>query len=62
MEVLGGAGSWTATPSDLVKIVDSLDRDQAGLAPAVVGDPRADAPAGATAGATRRRPVATGSG
>lgn len=33
MEVLGAAGAWVATPSDLVKIVDSLDADTSGWRP-----------------------------
>jgi D-alanyl-D-alanine carboxypeptidase len=33
MEVLGGAGSWTATPSDVVKIIDSLDNTKPGFHP-----------------------------
>ena len=33
MEVLGGAGSWVATPSDVVKIVDSLDTTKPGFHP-----------------------------
>ena len=33
MEVLGAAGAWVATPSDLVTIVDSLDADTPGWKP-----------------------------
>src|SRR5688572_13157801 len=33
METLGGAGAWTATPSDVVKIVDSLDNTKPGFHP-----------------------------
>jgi D-alanyl-D-alanine carboxypeptidase len=33
MEVLGAAGAWVATPTDLVTIVDSLDHDTAGWKP-----------------------------
>lgn len=33
MEVLGAAGAWVATPSDLVTIVDSLDHDTPGWKP-----------------------------
>ena len=33
MEVLGAAGAWVATPSDLVKILDSLDADTPGWRP-----------------------------
>ncbi len=33
MEVLGGAGAWVATPSDLVKIIDSLDLTKPGWKP-----------------------------
>ena len=33
MEVLRAAGAWVATPSDLVKIVDSLDTDTPGWKP-----------------------------
>jgi D-alanyl-D-alanine carboxypeptidase len=33
MEVLGAAGAWVATPSDLVKIIDSLDADTPGWKP-----------------------------
>ena len=33
MEVLRSAGAWVATPSDLVKIVDSLDADTPGWKP-----------------------------
>lgn len=33
MEALGGAGAWTATPSDIVKIVDSLDNTKPGFHP-----------------------------
>ncbi len=33
MEVLGAAGSWVATPADLVKIVDSLDLSRQGFHP-----------------------------
>jgi D-alanyl-D-alanine carboxypeptidase len=33
MEALGAAGAWTATPSDLVKIFDSLDRSAPGFHP-----------------------------
>ncbi len=33
MEVLSAAGAWVATPSDLVKIVDSLDADTPGWRP-----------------------------
>ena len=31
MEVLGAAGAWVATPSDLVTILDSLDAGHAGM-------------------------------
>ncbi|HSL73537.1 MAG TPA: serine hydrolase domain-containing protein [Ilumatobacteraceae bacterium] len=33
MEVLGAAGAWVATPTDLVTIVDSLDHDTPGWKP-----------------------------
>ena len=33
MEVLGGAGAWVATPSDLVTILDSLDLTKPGWKP-----------------------------
>ncbi|MGI9051986.1 MAG: serine hydrolase domain-containing protein [Ilumatobacteraceae bacterium] len=33
MEVLGAAGSWVATPSDMVRIVDSLDLTKPGFHP-----------------------------
>jgi CubicO group peptidase (beta-lactamase class C family) len=33
MEALGAAGAWTATPSDLVKILDSLDTNERGFHP-----------------------------
>ncbi len=33
MEVLGGAGAWVATPSDLVTIIDSLDPSKPGWKP-----------------------------
>lgn len=33
MEVLGAAGAWVATPSDLVTIIDSLDPDTPGWKP-----------------------------
>jgi D-alanyl-D-alanine carboxypeptidase len=33
MEVLGAAGAWVATPSDLVEIIDSLDFDTPGWKP-----------------------------
>jgi D-alanyl-D-alanine carboxypeptidase len=33
MEVLGAAGAWVATPSDLVTIIDSLDFDTPGWKP-----------------------------
>ena len=33
MEVLDGAGSWVATPTDVVKIVDSLDNTNPGFHP-----------------------------
>jgi D-alanyl-D-alanine carboxypeptidase len=33
MEVLEGAGSWVATPTDVVKIVDSLDNTNPGFHP-----------------------------
>ncbi len=33
MEVLGAAGAWVATPSDLVRIIDSLDHDTPGWKP-----------------------------
>ncbi len=33
MEVLGAAGAWVATPSDLVKIIDSLDAATPGWKP-----------------------------
>jgi D-alanyl-D-alanine carboxypeptidase len=33
LEVLGGAGAWVATPSDLVTILDSLDLDSPGWKP-----------------------------
>jgi D-alanyl-D-alanine carboxypeptidase len=33
MEVLGAAGAWVATPSDLVEIIDSLDADTPGWKP-----------------------------
>lgn len=33
MEVLGAAGAWVATPSDLVTIIDSLDLDAPGWKP-----------------------------
>ncbi len=33
MEVLGAAGAWVATPSDLVTIIDSLDADTPGWKP-----------------------------
>ena len=33
MEVLGAAGSWVATPSDIVTIVDSLDPTTPGWHP-----------------------------
>ena len=45
MEALGAAGSWVATPSDIVTIIGSLDRRTPGLPPAVAADGRADAPA-----------------
>ncbi len=50
MEVLGAAGSWVATPADIVTILDALDTTKPGLAPAVEGDGRADAAARPTAG------------
>ena len=37
MEVLGGAGSWVATPADVVTILASLDVANPGLPPAVAG-------------------------
>ena len=33
MEVLGAAGAWVATPSDLVKIIDSLNAATPGWKP-----------------------------
>ena len=33
MEVLGAAGAWVATPTDLVEIIDSLDADTPGWKP-----------------------------
>ena len=33
MEVLGAAGAWVATPSDLVKVLDALDHDTPGWKP-----------------------------
>jgi D-alanyl-D-alanine carboxypeptidase len=33
METLGGAGAWTATPSDMVRILDSLDNTKPGFHP-----------------------------
>ncbi len=33
METLGAAGSWIATPSDLVTILDSLDHSTPGFKP-----------------------------
>ena len=48
MEVLGAAGSWVATPSDIVTIVDSLDPTTPGwhpLSPAMVDLMRQPVPA-----------------
>ena len=56
MEVLGGAGSWVATPADVVKIVDSLDNTKPGFHP-LAGRPR---PADAQAGGRHRLPVDAG--
>ena len=33
METLGGAGAWMATPSDMVRILDSLDNTKPGFHP-----------------------------
>ena len=33
METLGGAGGWTATPADMVRILDSLDNTKPGFHP-----------------------------
>ena len=56
MEVLGGAGSWVATPADVVKIVDSLDNTNPGFHP-LAGRPR---PADAQAAGRHRLPVDAG--
>ena len=46
MEVLEGAGSWVATPTDVVKIVDSLDNTNSGIPPVAGRSRPADAQAG----------------
>ena len=56
MEVLGGAGSWVATPADVVKIVDSLDNTKPGFHPL----PDDLAAADAQAGGRDRLPVDAG--
>ena len=61
MEVLGAAGSWVATPSDVVTIMASLDPALTGLAPAVAADARPDA-ATADAGLPDAPAGGTGSG
>ena len=33
METLGGSASWTATPADMVRILDSLDNTKPGFHP-----------------------------
>jgi D-alanyl-D-alanine carboxypeptidase len=37
MEALGGAGAWLGTPTDLVRIVDGLDRTRPGWHPLAAG-------------------------
>ena len=47
MEVLGGAGSWVATPADVVTILASLDVANPGFHPLSTGSRRSHAHAGA---------------